>query len=118
MKTKVAIGDIRLVENAKVTLGGKGTVSSKGAIGSAKEAVRSEIDLRGMDTGEAIMELDRYIDSAVLSNVKTLMAIHGKGTGALRTAVQNRLRKHKNVKSYRAGVYGEGENGVTVIELK
>ena len=118
IKTKVPITSLRLLENKKITVDGKGAVNTRNVVGKAKEDVKSEVDLRGMDTNEAIMELDRYIDTAVLSNVKTIIAIHGKGTGALRTAVQNRLRRHKSVRTYRNGVYGEGENGVTVIELK
>ena len=118
LKTKVAVSSLRLLEQSKITLDGKGTVTARSVVAAAKEAIKTEIDLRGMDTGEAIMELDRYIDTAILSNVKTITAIHGKGTGALRTAVQNRLRKHKSIRTFRRGVYGEGEDGVTVIELK
>jgi DNA mismatch repair protein MutS2 len=71
-----------------------------------------------MDSSEAVMEMERFIDSAVLSNIPVITVIHGKGTGALRTAVQGRLKKHKSVKTFRAGVYGEGEAGVTIVELK
>jgi DNA mismatch repair protein MutS2 len=118
IKTKVPLASVRLLENKKITVEGKGSVNTRSVVGSAKEDIRSEVDLRGMDSNEAVMALERYIDTAILSNVKTITAIHGKGTGALRTAVQNRLRRHKSVRSYRNGVYGEGESGVTVIELK
>ena len=77
-----------------------------------------EVDLRGMNAEEAILELDSFIDSAVLSNIHQITIIHGKGTGVLRNAVQQHLKRHKNVKSYRLGVFGEGETGVTIAELK
>ncbi|MNW13227.1 Endonuclease MutS2 [compost metagenome] len=64
------------------------------------------------------MEVDRFIDEAFLSNLGQVYIIHGKGTGILRTGIQEYLRKHKNVKSYRIGNYGEGGTGVTVAELK
>lgn len=80
-------------------------------------AVASEIDLRGMDTVEAICVLDRYLDEAMRSNVRSVRIIHGKGTGALRAAVQGSLRKNKLVKKFRLGVYGEGEDGVTIAEF-
>ena len=81
-------------------------------------AVASELDLRGMETLDAIPVMERYIDSAVMGKLESVRIIHGKGTGALRAAVQQALRKNKAVKSYRLGRYGEGENGVTVVELK
>lgn len=81
-------------------------------------AMAAEIDLRGMDTIEAICVLDRYLDEAMRSNLQTVRIIHGKGTGALRSAVQQSLKKNKFVKKYRLGVYGEGEDGVTIAEFK
>ncbi len=81
-------------------------------------ATSSELDIRGMETIEAIPVVERYIDSAVQSKLESVRIIHGKGTGALRTAVQQALRKNKQVKSFRLGRYGEGETGVTVVELK
>lgn len=80
-------------------------------------AMASEIDLRGMDSVEAICVLDRYLDEAMRSNMSPVRIIHGKGTGALRSAVQLSLRKNKFVKSYRLGIYGEGEDGVTIVEF-
>ena len=80
-------------------------------------AMSSEIDLRGMDAVEAICVLDRYMDEAMRSNLKSVRIIHGKGTGVLRAAVQQNLRKNKFVKSFRLGVYGEGEDGVTIAEF-
>lgn len=81
-------------------------------------AMASEIDLRGMDSVEAVCVLDRYLDEAMRSNLSPVRIIHGKGTGALRSAVQQSLRKNKFIKSFRLGVYGEGEDGVTVAEFK
>ena len=83
-----------------------------------QSAVSSELDIRGMETIEAIPVVERYIDSAVQSRLETVTIIHGKGTGALRAAVQQLLRRNKQVKSFRLGRYGEGETGVTVVELK
>ena len=80
-------------------------------------AMASEIDLRGMDSVEAICVLDRYLDEAMRSNLSTVRIIHGKGTGVLRSAVQQTLRKNKFVKTFRLGVYGEGEDGVTISEF-
>lgn len=81
-------------------------------------AVPAEIDLRGMDSLEAVMAAEMYIDSAVMGKLSTVTIIHGKGTGALRKAVQDMLKKNKSVKSFRLGNYGEGETGVTIVELK
>ena len=80
-------------------------------------AMSNEVDLRGMDSVEAICVLDRYLDEAMRSNLKSVRIIHGKGTGVLRTAVQNSLKRNKFVKKYRLGVYGEGEDGVTIAEF-
>lgn len=81
-------------------------------------SVPGEIDVRGMASDEAIIELDRYIDNAVLSGITDIRIIHGKGTGVLRKAVHEHLKRHKNIESYRLGVFGEGESGVTVAYVK
>ena len=78
----------------------------------------AEVDLRGMDSIEAIGVLEQFLDQAMRSNLETVRIIHGKGTGVLRAAVQQALRKNKYVKSFRLGVYGEGEDGVTIAELR
>ena len=80
-------------------------------------ALASEIDLRGMDTIEAVCVMERYIDEAMRSNLKSVRIIHGKGTGAVRAAVHQSLKKNKFVKKFRLGMYGEGEDGVTIAEL-
>jgi DNA mismatch repair protein MutS2 len=81
-------------------------------------SVARELDIRGMETLEAIPVVERYIDSAMQGKLETVTIIHGKGTGALRAAVQQALKKNKQVKSFRLGRYGEGETGVTVVELR
>ena len=81
------------------------------------EAQPMEVDLRGMDAVEAICVLDRYLDGAMRNGLKQVRIIHGKGTGVLRAAVQQSLKKNKFVKNFRLGVYGEGEDGVTIAEL-
>ncbi len=83
-----------------------------------RAAVSHEIDLRGMESIEAVNAAEQYIDSAVMGKLKTVTIIHGKGTGALRAAVQQMLKRNKAVKSFRLGRFGEGESGVTIVELK
>ena len=80
-------------------------------------AMPMEVDLRGMDSIEAVTVMERYLDEAMRSGLKQVRVVHGKGTGVLRTAVQQALRKNKFVKKYRLGVYGEGEDGVTIVEF-
>jgi DNA mismatch repair protein MutS2 len=80
-------------------------------------AMAPEIDLRGMDSVEAICVLERYLDEAMRSGLKQVRVVHGKGTGVLRAAVQQALKKNKYVKKFRLGVYGEGEDGVTIVEF-
>ena len=81
-------------------------------------ATSSEVDLRGMDSLEAIAVLDRYLDEAMRSNLQSVRIIHGKGTGVLRAAVHQSLKRNKYIKSFRLGVYGEGEDGVTIAEFR
>jgi DNA mismatch repair protein MutS2 len=81
-------------------------------------SVSPEIDLRGMMSDEAVSAMERYLDTARLSNLESVTVIHGKGTGALRAAVHQALKRDPYVKTYRLGRYGEGENGVTIVEFK
>jgi len=81
-------------------------------------ATPTEVDLRGMDSVEAICVLERYLDEAMRSNCQQVRIIHGKGTGVLRAAVHQELKRNKFVKKFRLGVYGEGEDGVTIAEFK
>ena len=89
-----------------------------GKVRELKAAASSELDIRGMASDEALPVLDNFLDSAYLAGLQTVRIIHGKGTGVLRSAVQDELRRSKYVKSFRIGAYGEGENGVTIAELK
>ena len=77
-----------------------------------------ELDLRGKMVDEALMEVDQFIDHAIMNGLGSVVIIHGKGTGALRTGIQQHLRTHRHVNSFRLGAYGEGDAGVTVVELK
>ncbi len=117
MKVWIEEGNLRLLENeaAQKPQVGKATRTVKQR---TERQVKTEIDLRGYTVEEALMDLDQFIDNAVMTNVNVISIIHGKGTGTLRAAVQMHLKKHKNIKSFRLGVYGEGESGVTIAELK
>ena len=89
-----------------------------GDLGNGLDMLDDGIDLRGMDSMEAVAATERFLDNAVMAKLEKVTIIHGKGTGALRAAVQQSLRRNKAVKSFRLGRYGEGESGVTVVELK
>ena len=91
---------------------------ASGIARAKKSSISSEVDLRGMLTLEAIDKLDKYIDDAYLAGISPVTIIHGKGTGALRQAVHDYLRRSPGVKSYRLGQFGEGDAGVTIAELK
>ncbi len=116
IKTRVDIKNLRLTEQKQAPERRERAV--KGLTSRAERTATTEVDLRGMASDEAILELDKYIDNAVLSGVPSITIIHGKGTGVLRTAVQQHLKRHKNIRTYRLGVFGEGETGVTIAELK
>lgn len=115
IKSRVSINNLRLLDEKKVQFSGKTvrTVKSR-----AERSVTTEVDLRGQTVEEALMNLDMFIDNAVLSGVGSINIIHGKGTGVLRKAVAQHLKSHGNIKTFRLGVYGEGEDGVTIAELK
>ena len=83
-----------------------------------RTAASRELDIRGMETLEAESVVETFLSSAVMGHLETVTIIHGKGTGALRAAVHQMLKKNRAVKSFRLGRYGEGEAGVTVVELK
>ena len=115
IKTRVKLSNLRLLEpqNVSVQKRRERTVTKNVQSGS-----RTEIDVRGQTADEAVLNVDQAIDSCVLSNVHMLTIIHGKGTGVLRSEIQKFLRHHKAVKSFRLGTFGEGESGVTIVELK
>ena len=117
LKTKVSINDIKLIN------GGEGTKkaatrSVKGLTPKSQRTASRELDIRGFASDEGIMEVDKFLDEAVLAGVETVTIIHGKGTGVLKKAVRAHLRNHPSVKTSRPGLYGEGEDGVTVVEIK
>lgn len=85
--------------------------------GKNKPTPASEIHLRRLTTDEALLELDNYLDDAFMAGLVLVRVIHGKGTGTLRQTVREQLANHSLVKSYRAGEYGEGGAGVTIVEL-
>jgi DNA mismatch repair protein MutS2 len=116
MKITAKPDEVRLVEGSTRQAVKKYLAQSASKLSSL--AAKPEIDLRGMMTDEAIPLLERFLDSARLGKLETVTIIHGKGTGALRAAVQQTLRRDPNVKAFRLGRYGEGETGVTVVQLK
>ena len=119
MKLTVKAGEVRLVEEAEVRekREAKRQVATAVRLSGARAAV-SELDIRGLMTDEADLAVDQFLDSAVMGKLNVVTIIHGKGTGALRKAVHQQLKRHPSVKSFRLGRYGEGEDGVTVVELK
>ncbi len=117
MKTKINIKKLRLIEPEKVTYQNK-KISTKGVKGKMERSSSMELDIRGYAVDEGIHSVDMFIDNAVLSGIGMITIIHGKGTGILRQGIQKHLKNHPSVKSYRAGVFGEGEDGVTIVELK
>jgi len=115
MKVSAREDEVLLIEkNVKE----KKSVAEKSAAALRSFSVSPEVDLRGMMVDEALLAMERYLDSAMMAKLKTVTIIHGKGTGALRQAVQNELKRNRYVKNYRLGRYGEGEMGVTVVELR
>ena len=115
MKVNVHISALRRVASQDSD---KSTIKAKTIIGSKSKSIKNEIDLRGKNIEEAILDIDKYLDDSYIANLKEVYLIHGKGTGALRDGIKSYLRGHKHVKSYRPGKYGEGGDGVTVVEIK
>ncbi len=115
IQTRVPVSNLRLLEEKPVK---KPQGSVTRSVTRANVRAAMELDVRGQTSDEALMNVDQFIDSAVLAGINLLTIIHGKGTGALRAAVQQHLKRHPNVKSFRLGTFGEGEAGVTIVELK
>lgn len=121
MKVLIPLADLKMVAEEKAVPAKyvRGQAAKETDVGLQKAAgIRSEIDLRGMLVEEGVQALDKYMDDAVLGGIPSLYVIHGKGTGALRAGIQDFLRGHPHVRNYRLGEYGEGDSGVTVVELK
>lgn len=118
MKAKVKVSSLAPVDKSKGIVAKTRTVKRSTTIDNNIRTAQSEIDIRGFTGDEAALELDRFIDSSVLGGLGTVWIIHGKGTGALKKVVHAYLRTNPSVKEFRFGVYGEGEDGVTVVTLK
>lgn len=115
MKINVHISNLKLVDEQKIVLNNSGI----GKIGMSKaKSISTEIDVRGYNLEEAIESVDKYLDDAYLSGLTEVSIIHGKGTGVLRSGIQKFLKSDSRVKSFRLGKYGEGESGVTIVELR
>jgi DNA mismatch repair protein MutS2 len=115
IKINVHISNLKLVDEQKQQLQRTGI----GKIGVSKaQNMSSEIDLRGMLLDEAVDVVDKYLDDASIAGLGEVTLIHGKGTGALRAGLQQHLKHNPHIKSFRLGKLGEGESGVTVVEIK
>ena len=118
MKMKLNIKDLSLDTSEEISYNKKERPKKAANTFKKSQTVSPEVDLRGLTTLEALDKVDKYLDDAALAGLSPVTIIHGKGTGALRTAITEHLRRHPQVKSYRLGIYGEGESGVTIVELK
>ena len=114
MKFKAPLSQLRMAQEAPA----KEKTTVKAKTGTLTRTVSSECDVRGMSLEEALTAVGLYLDEAVLAGLNEVYIIHGKGTGILRSGIQQDLRKNRHVKSFRRGMYGEGEDGVTVVTLK
>ncbi|WP_134699942.1 endonuclease MutS2 [Ammoniphilus sp. YIM 78166] len=113
IKMNIKADDLMLLKSGK-----KKEVVPYTRVKMSTETVRPELDLRGYNIEDALQEIDKYLDNAVMSNLHQVSLIHGKGTGVLRIGVHNFLKKHRSVKSFRLGGQGEGGLGATIVELK
>ena len=119
LRSQVNISDLEIIEEAPSYSVKTKKGTSKGRLKMSKSlSVRPEINLLGKTVDEAVSELDKYLDDALLSHLNTVRVVHGKGTGALRKGIHEYLRRQKHVKSYRLAEFGEGDAGVTIVELK
>lgn len=119
LRSQVNISDLEIIEEAPSYSAKSTKGTSKGRLKMSKSlSVRPEINLLGKTVDEAVSELDKYLDDALLSHLNTVRVVHGKGTGALRKGIHEYLRRQKHVKSYRLAEFGEGDAGVTIVELK
>lgn len=117
LKVSVPLSEIRLIDESRRP--DHFEKSMRGSMGLSKAVtLRSEVDLRGKLVEEAEEILDKYLDDAVLTGINQVSIIHGKGTGALRAGIHQFLKKHPHVREFRMGEYGEGDTGVTIVDLK
>ena len=118
---KVPVDTVRLVEKTKqdkIRVNGKPMGSATAQTTKAPPSGSGKLDIRGLDSQEAMLELDRFIDRSVVQRLQTITIVHGKGTGVLREAVSQNLRTNKYIANYRLGGFGEGGDGATIAELK
>ena len=119
LSSQVHISDLEIIEEQNPFSGSRKKHTGGGRIKMGKSlSVSPEINLLGRTVDEAVSELDKYLDDAILSHLNTVRVVHGKGTGALRKGIHEFLRRQKHVKSYHLAEYGEGDAGVTIVELK
>ncbi len=118
IKMDVHVTNLRKVEEKKSKELADKYARSTRAFESKSKNVSTEVDVRGQNLEEAWMNVEKFLDDCYLAGISPVSVIHGKGTGILRKGLQERMRKHRYVKSYRNGRYGEGEDGVTIVELK
>ena len=118
IRSQVSLNDLVLLEEETVSTSGRMQRTNSGKLKMSKSySISTEINLLGKTVDEAISELDKYLDDACLAHLPSVRIVHGKGTGALRKAVHDYLRRCKYVKNYRLGEYGEGDAGVTIAEF-
>lgn len=118
LRSQVNISDLEIIEEPVPYAAKKFSRTSKSSMKMGKSlSVSPEINLLGKTVDEAVAELDKYLDDALLSHLNTVRVVHGKGTGALRKGIHEYLRRQKHVKSYRLAEFGEGDAGVTIVEL-
>ena len=118
LKMKASAAEVRLIEDDERAARKPAAPARQGAPRPLRAAASRELDIRGLETLEAEAVVENFLSAAVMGKLDTVTIIHGKGTGALRKAVHEILRRNKAVKTFRLGVYGEGESGVTVVTLK
>ena len=118
IKTNIPIKFLEKPKNLKNDLSTPNAIASYGSNISKTRTANSEINVIGLTVDEAIPLVDKFLDDCFLAKLQTARIVHGKGTGKLRQGIHSFLKKNKRVKSYRVGTYGEGEMGVTIVELK
>lgn len=122
IRTRTPVSNLRLYESKRAEKKGRTVpvagLKVSGLTSRMERQVHTDLDLRGQSVEEALLEIDRFLDNAILCGLERVTIIHGKGTGVLRSAVHAHLKGHRQVKGFRLGAFGEGEHGVTVVELK
>ena len=118
LKMKAKADDVRLIEDDERAARKPAQPVRSSGNRTLRAAASRELDIRGLETLEAESVVETFLSAAVMGKLETVTIIHGKGTGALRKTVHDILRRNKAVKSFRLGVYGEGETGVTVVTMK